>query len=209
MKLDRFKNKLIIYEGCDRTGKTSVAKLMVDYLNRNGVETIFTFQPGDENWGPLAPTLRSLFKDKRWNLHPLANFFAFQLDRVEQTDKVVQKALDEGKTVVSDRWNYSTYAYQLYGKQLVEKYNMPREVLVWLLTTASVCREPDVVYYFPEKLKVERQDSIHDEFDNSTNDFMNRVHEAYEVLANNPNWVRILPEKSAEETLIKILKEEL
>jgi len=204
--IEKWKNKLIVFEGSDCTSKSSVANLLVDYLNKNSIDTIFTFQPGDSNWGPLAPLLRSLCKDKRWDLHPLANFFAFQLDRVEQTSKVVVPALNEGKTVVSDRWNYSTYAYQLYGKELVTKYNMPKDVLEWLLETAIISRSPDYVFYFPEKINIDRKDDVNDAFDRASEDFFGRVHEAYEDLANkNSNWIRVLPGYSAEDTMNKIL----
>jgi dTMP kinase len=204
--LENWRNRLVIFEGADESGKTSVANLLVDMLNNMDIETAFTFQPGDSNWGPLAPTLRSLCKDKRWNLHPLANFFAFQLDRVEQTSKVIVPALAEGKTVVSDRWNYSTYAYQMHGKQLITKYNMPEDVLNWLMEAAITSRNPDVVFYFPEKLNVGRKDDKNDAFDNASNSFFDRVHNAYEELCEkNDNWIRVLPGKSAEETLEKVL----
>jgi len=203
---NKWKNRLIVLEGADSSGKSSVANLLTDYLNNNGIETILTFQPGDSNWGPLAPILRSLCKDKRWDLHPLANFFAFQLDRVEQTSKVVIPALSLGKTVISDRWNYSTYAYQLYGKELITKYNMPKEVLEWLLETAIISKNPDYVFYFPEKINSNRKDDPNDTFDKAGNDFFMRVHNAYEELANkNSNWVRVSPGYSAEDTMKKIL----
>ncbi len=206
MDLEKWKNKLIVFEGQDKTGKSSVAKALVEYLNNNNIKTVFSFQPGDENWGPMAAMMRSLCKDKRWNLHPLANFFAFQLDRVEQTDKVVAPALERGETVISDRWNYSTKAYQLYGKGLISDYNMPEEVLNWLLEAAIISREPDHVFYFPEKLNVVRHDSINDEFDNAGDDFMTRVHNAYEQMYNDSNnWIRITPGNSVDETLESVL----
>jgi len=205
--LSKWKNKLCVFEGADFSGKSSTAQMLVEYLNKNGIETIFTFQPGDTNWGPLAPLIRGLCKDKRWDLHPLSNFFAFQLDRVEQTSKVVVPALEQGKTVISDRWNYSTYAYQLYGKELVTKYNMPKEVLEWLLEAAITSRSPDHVFYFPEKIKVHsRQNDGNDAFDNAGDSFMGRVHNAYEDLANkNSNWIRVSPGSSVEETMHIVL----
>lgn len=210
MDLQWWRNRLIVFEGGDSNGKSSVANLLVDHLNNNNIETILTFQPGDTNWGPLASMFRSLCKDKRWNLHPLSNFFAFQLDRVEVTDKVVTPALAEGKTVISDRWNYSTYAYQMYGKELITKYGVPTAVLNWLMQTAITSRDPDYVFYFPEKIKSNRKDDKNDEFDNAPNDFMRRVDEAYERMYNHyDNWIRVNPGKSAEETLQKILNMEV
>ncbi len=207
MNLEKWKNRLIVFEGGDQSGKSSVAKALTKYLNNKGVETVFTFQPGDINWGTNAAITRSWCKDKRHNFHPLANFFAFQLDRVEQTSKIIVPALAAGKTVISDRWNYSTIAYQMYGKQLIEKYNMPEDVLNWLLTTAITSKEPDHVFYFPEKLNVGRENSKDDLFDNAGSSFINRVHNAYEVLYGKAdNWFRITPGSSVEETLAKVLE---
>ena len=208
--MEKWKNKLIVFEGGDSTGGTSVSKALAKYLNDEGIETVWTFQPGDINWGTNAAITRSWCKDKRHNLHPLANFFAFQLDRVEQTSKIIVPALEAGKTVISDRWNYSTIAYQLYGKQLLEKYNMPEDVLNWLLTTAITSKEPDHVFYFPEKLNVGRIDDKDDLFDNAGDAFVSRVSDAYENMYEKAdNWFRITPGSSVEETLRKVLDAEL
>jgi len=205
MNIEQLRNKLIVFEGQDSTGKSSVANLLNEHLNKNGIPSVFTFQPGDTAYGTHAVLMRSMCKDKRYNLHPLANFFAFQLDRVEQTAKVVVPALEEGKTVISDRWNYSTYAYQLYGQQLIEKLNMPKEVAEWLLETAIISRKPDMVFYFPLKVIGNRHDDPNDNFDALGSDFFGRVHMAYEELANRYNWIRVMPGTSAQDTLEKIL----
>jgi len=205
MNIEQFRNKLIIFEGQDSTGKSSVANLLNDYLNKNNIQSVFTFQPGDTAYGTHAVLMRSLCKDKRYNLHPLANFFSFQLDRVEQTAKVVVPALEEGKTVISDRWNYSTYAYQLYGQQLIEKLNMPKAVAEWLLETAIISRKPDMVFYFPHRITGTRRDDPNDNFDALGGDFFGRVHMAYEELAERYNWIRVSPGTSAQDTLEKIL----
>jgi dTMP kinase len=200
-----FRNKLIVFEGQDSTGKSSVATLLNTYLNKNNIPSVFTFQPGDTTYGTHAVLMRSMCKDKRYDLHPLANFFAFQLDRVEQTAKVVVPALEQGKTVISDRWNYSTYAYQLYGQQLIEKLDMPKQVAEWLLETAIISRKPDMVFYFPHKIVSNRKDDPNDNFDALGSEFFNRVHGAYEELAERFNWIRVTPGSSAEDTLNKIL----
>ena len=200
------KNKLIVFEGKDSSGKSSVAQLLNKHLNDNGISSILTFQPGDTRWGTDATIMRSLCKDKRHNLHPLSNFFAFLLDRTEVTDKVVNPHLDKGYTVISDRWHYSTVAYQLYGKELIDKYQMPKDVLTWLNDLAIQSREPDVVVYFPEKLEVYREDDINDQFENTKESFFGRVHNAYEEMAKDRRWIRVHPEDSEEETFEKVLE---
>jgi len=192
-KLNKFRNKLCIFEGADQTGKTTVAKLLTERLNDNGIPALFTFQPGDPAYGISATFFRSLCKDKRWDLHPLSNMYAFFLDKVEQVQKVVVPALKEGKTVISDRWWHSTTAYQFYGKQIMEKYGLTQEVADWLNYTSELGSSPDVVFYFPEKIQKPQGVRVSDQgkadlFETADEAFFRRVREAYEILASNPKY---------------------
>ena len=205
--LNKLRNKLIIFEGSDETGKTTVAQLLNTFLNENGVESIFTFQPGDSNWGQYAPTIRSFCKDQRWDLHELSRFFAFQLDKVEHVSKVIMPNRLQKKTIISDRWSYSTYAYQFHGQELAKKYEIPEETVKWFMTMPIFNIVPDYVFYFPEKIKKHtRENDSNDLFDEAGEAFFNRVHLAYEDLAKNNQWIRILPENSAEKTMLTILE---
>jgi dTMP kinase len=212
MNLEKFRNKLVVFEGADLTGKTTVAQLLVKKLNENNVSTIFTFQPGDNTYGVHASIIRSFTKDKRWDLHPLANMYAFFLDKVEQVTKIVKPALDEGKAVISDRWWHSTTAYQFFGKEIMEKYKLTPEVADWLNSTSELGVTVDVVFYFPEKIKETNGVRISDQgcsdlFETSGDSFMKRVRLAYELMASNPllKFKRVPLGTSAEETLEYLL----
>jgi dTMP kinase len=206
MNLTKLKGKLIVLEGSEEKGKSSVGTYLTDYLNNHGIETIFSYQPGDSGYSPMAPLIRSLCKDKRWNLHPLSNLFAFLFDRSECISKVVIPALEAGKTVISDRWTYSSYAYQLYGKELVTKYNMPVDVLEWLTESAVLGRKPDYVLYFTKKVGSRHNDD-NDQFDHANNEFFERVHRAYERLAQRDGWIYIYAGNTVQETVDDILKQ--
>jgi dTMP kinase len=211
MDLDKeFRNKLIVFEGMDKTGKTSVAKALVNYLNANGVNAIFTFQPGDTSYGTLAPLFRSLCKDMRWGIHELTNFFIFFADKTEQVDKVIRPYLEKGYTVISDRWWYSTFAYQFYGKRIVYKYGLEYrpEIVEWINKVSVLNYEPDITYYFPFQLNVERKQDKNDMFENTDRSFMKRVRDAYEYLARKHKFVRVEPGNSVEETVEKIIRGE-
>lgn len=212
INLEKFRNKLIVFEGADSTGKTTVAQLLVNRLNGNGIPTIFTYQPGDNNYGLAAAILRSFCKDKRWNLHPLANMYAFFLDRIEQMDKVIIPALSEGKTVICDRWWYSTVAYQYYGKEILEKFNMPWQVSDWFSESSEMGHKPDWVYYFPEKIQkpigVRTSDSgTSDLFETCEDSFKRVVRETYEHMWDKGNFnYRILPGNTPQATLEDLLE---
>lgn len=210
---EKFRNKLIVIEGADSTSKTTVARLLVNSLIENNIPTILTAQPGDVAYGPLASIIRSLCKDKRWDLHPLSNMYAFFLDKVEQVTKVVEPALKEGKTVVSDRWWHSTTAYQFYGKQIIEKYGLSQDVADWLNSTSELGVNVDVVFYFPEKIEKPQGVRISDQgkadlFETADEAFFRRVREAYEMLANDPKYKfkRVPLGSTAEDTLNHLLE---
>jgi len=212
MRLEKFRNKLCIFEGADQTGKTTVAKLLVEKLNDNGIPALFTYQPGDPAYGVTAALFRSLCKDKRWNLHPLSNMYAFFLDKVEQVSKVVAPALAEGKAVISDRWWHSTTAYQFFGKKIIEEYNLTRDVSDWLNSTSELDVEVDVVFYFPEQIKEVNGIRISDQgvsdlFETAGDSFMDRVRNTYETMANDPRYKfkRVPLDISAEKTLEHLL----
>lgn len=205
MDLERLRNKLIVFEGFDKTGKSSVAKAMVERLNQNGIPATFTFQPGDTAWGTDATLLRSLCIDKRHDLHPLANLFAFLLDRTQQMYKVVVPELEAGKAVISDRWWHSTVAYQFYGKQLIEAFSLNEEFAFWLNRIASLEIEPDYVFYFPESLDIERDINKNDQFETADDTFGDRVRKAYERMAEKTHMHRVYPGTNALETLEKLL----
>lgn len=207
--IEKFRNKFIVFEGADSCGKSSVCDLFVDYLNKNGIDTVKTFQPGDTQWGTLASTLRSLCKDKRWNLSKEGNLFAFLLDRAECIDKIIRPALKSGKTCVIDRFTFSTIAYQLYGKQIMDEINSKHgqdvalALYKWFKDPYLDCI-PDIVYYFPEKVG-NRKDDDNDLFDKATKEFNDRVQNAYNLMAKEFNWKIVKPGKSAEETLENLL----
>jgi len=206
MNIEKFRNKLIVFEGLDKQGKSTIAKMLNDYLNQKDISSICTFQPGDIRYGDYATFIRQLCKSKEYNLDTLSNFFAFLFDRAENTAKIVIPAIKEGKTVISDRWWYSTFAYQIYGKELGKRFNLSDDFISQLNLLASHYIEPDIIFYFekPELEKIE-YDKM-DLFETESNSFKKRVKEAYIKLAKKYNFVTIQVNPNADETLKIILE---
>ena len=209
MNVLNFKNKLIVFEGEDHSGKSTIAKMLTEYLNQSGVETIYTFQPGDLRYGDYASFINKLCKSKEFNLDTLSNLFAFLFDRAEATSKIVLPALKAGKTVVSDRWWYSTFAYQFYGKQLKERFDLTDDFIAKLNLFASHYLEPDITFYFarPEALVKSTEDNKMDLFEMESDLFKKRVKEAYLTLVKKYNFKIIEVDENASVTLEKVLNE--
>lgn len=210
MDLSFLENKLIVFEGQDSCGKSSVAEYLINDLIGQNIKYISTFQPGDPQWGPMAPLIRGLCKDRRFNLSSFGNLFAFLLDRAENMDKIVKPSLEKGLTVLSDRWSYSTVAYQFYGKGLInslekELGNEKSEIVLdWLINSFSV--KPDYVFYFKDKVG-DRPKDLTDNFENNGQVFENRVRSAYEMMSKKYLWIEVSAGRTAAETYLNLLEE--
>ena len=98
----------ICVEGLDGCGKTTQAKLLVRRLKKD-YDAIYTAEPSNGTVGKIIKK-QYLHADKRGSAVVEALLFA--ADRVEHLKTDVLPALDEGKLVVSDRYAYSSLAYQ-------------------------------------------------------------------------------------------------
>ncbi len=101
------KGKFIVFEGIDGSGKTTQTKLLHDSLIANGIECILTFEPTNKNYGKK---IRDSFSGER--LAPETELEYFTLDREEHISELVVPNLERGIHVISDRYYYSTAAYQ-------------------------------------------------------------------------------------------------
>lgn len=101
------KGKLIVFEGIDGSGKSTQAKEVTKYLNKLNIKTIYTFEPTKGQYGEK---LRSSYFTKRFA--PEKELMLFVKDRKEHTKYFIKPHLEEGVTVISDRYFYSSVAYQ-------------------------------------------------------------------------------------------------
>ena len=206
--LSQFKNKLLVFEGEDHCGKSTIARLLVEHLNKNDVPAVFTFQPGDTAYGNHAEILDEFCTGKTYTLDPLSNLFAFLLDRSEHTAKVVIPELEAGKTVISDRWWYSTIAYQFFGKQLLNKFNLNIDFAYWMNELASHFVHPNTVFYFRrEQSKIDgtKNDTL-DLFESETDAFKRRVKEAYLEMIETDDFTVIEVNDDPQITLERVIK---
>jgi len=99
----------ICVEGLDGCGKTTQTKLLVRRLEEKGYNVVYTAEPSRGEIGKFI---------KRYCLHgegrvsSVVEALLFAADRFEHVEKEVIPALSEGKLVVSDRYVYSSLAYQ-------------------------------------------------------------------------------------------------
>ena len=96
----------VTFEGIDRSGKTTQAKLLIEAL---GEEAVGVREPGGTSAGER---IRELLKDPAVDLSGESEALLFAAARAELVREVIRPALDKGLVVVSDRFLDSSLAYQ-------------------------------------------------------------------------------------------------
>lgn len=104
------KNIFIALEGIDGSGKSSQAKTLADSLQQKGHKVYATFEPTNEYIGSI---IRNILRGKiKADEKVIAGLFvADRLDHLLNEEYGIVKKLKEGYTVVSDRYYFSSYAY--------------------------------------------------------------------------------------------------
>ena len=103
------KGMLICIEGIDASGKTTQAKLLVKNLNERGYKAVYTSEPTKGFFGQILRQ-KILYGNER--VPAVVEALLFALDRLEHVEKEIKPALEKEKIVVSDRYLYSSIAYQ-------------------------------------------------------------------------------------------------
>ncbi len=102
------KGAFICIEGLDGCGKTTQAKLLAKKLKKSH-NSLYTAEPSRSKIGNYIRN-RCLYGEKR--LSTVVEALLFAADRIEHVENEVLPALREGRLVISDRYLYSSLAYQ-------------------------------------------------------------------------------------------------
>ncbi|MCJ7559420.1 dTMP kinase [Candidatus Bathyarchaeota archaeon] len=102
------KGAFICIEGLDGCGKTTQAKLLVKKLQKSH-NAVYTAEPSR---GKIGTFIRNsyLYGEKR--LSSVVEALLFAADRLEHVESEILPALDQGELAISDRYVYSSLAYQ-------------------------------------------------------------------------------------------------
>lgn len=101
----------VTLEGGEGTGKSTLSRALIDALKARGHSVTATREPGGSRGGELIRSM-ALFPpaDISWSLGTTA--LLMSAARRDHVEKLIKPALQEGRTVISDRFFDSTFAYQ-------------------------------------------------------------------------------------------------
>lgn len=107
------KGLFITFEGGEGTGKSTQIKLFADFLTAQGQACLLTREPGGSAGAEEIRALLLKGSADKWD--KTTEMLLFSAARRDHLVKKIWPALEQGTTVVSDRFADSTLAYQGYG----------------------------------------------------------------------------------------------
>jgi dTMP kinase len=186
----------ICIEGLDGCGKTTQAKLLVKKLKKH-YDALYTAEPSRGKVGKFIKK-NCLHSEKRGSV--LVEALLFAADRVEHVQNEVLPALNKGRVIVSDRYVYSSYAYQ--GAAGLE--------LEWIEKLNKHALRPDLTIFIdvkPETVvqRLKRKKSVMEDLETQK-----KVREVYLKYVEKNQLVRLdgnKPKRAVAKDLFRIVKE--
>ncbi len=190
----------IVLEGIDGSGKGAHSKLLNRWMKEKGYDTFLTNEPTS---GPIGRVLREALK--KGSLDSRTEALLFAADRSEHVKEISEK-LRDGKIVITERYFYSSIAYQGASGLSVD----------WTKEINRFAPIPDLVLLLDLQADVAmKRISSKNSLRSSTREreyfereeFLSKVREVYlDMEKENDNFTRIDASKDMEEVQTAIRK---
>jgi len=197
------KGKLIVIEGIDGAGCGTQTEILKEKLNEKLSQPVLHIRYPNYNT-PIGVTIYK-FLHEELQLSTDMQFFIYSLDMMKDM-KEIKKALDEGRTVLADRYFTSTLAYQCAQGFSIEKALKFAELFDFV--------KPDLIIYLKVSVEtaMKRKKMEKDNLDLFERDLElgKKVSKKYEELASKNifgKWFIVDDEKSIEEVANEIENE--
>ena len=170
----------ITIEGPEGSGKTTVAKKVVETLQNEGYKVLYTREPGGVG---IAEKIRDIILDvNNTNLDPRSEALLYAASRRQHLVEKVLPALKEGYIVICDRFVDSSLAYQGHARKIGidEIYDINTFAIDthWPDITILLDIEPEIGL---QRIMKNRQDEVN-RLDLEGLNFHNLVHEGYQII---------------------------
>ena len=186
------KGVFVCIEGLDASGKTTHAHRLVRNLRRKGFDALYTTEPSR---GEIGRFIRTFILQRKRRVPSVVEALLFAVDRVDHVEKEIKPMLENRKIVVSDRYVYSTLAYQ--GAAGLD--------IKWIEEINRLALSPDLAIYIdvpPEVVvkRIRRKKSVMERLETQR-----RVREVYMKFVENGKLVPVDGNRRKDEVAKDIL----
>ncbi len=179
----------ICFEGIDGTGKTTHSRLITGYLCSLGFDAVYTTEPTRYSL-PGRKLRESFFAPERLPVEEEFNLF-LEDRKIHLRDEVIPQ-LKDGKIVITDRYYFSSVAYQ-GSRGLDWKYILEENLKIALVPNLVVLLDLDVDEAI-QRIASDREEGVNT-FEKKEN--LQRVRDIYlKLAAKFPDLIHILDVKN-------------
>lgn len=140
------RGKFVVISGSDGAGKTTLIK----EIKKLYPKLISVREPGGTE---VSEAIRNeLLSEGAKDWHPMSQLLHFFAARANLLEKVVKPALESGEDVIADRFDESTYAYQVFAFESMELKEVFWSIRRQLIVARKL--EPDVYIYIKVPVEV-------------------------------------------------------
>lgn len=177
----------ITFEGSEKSGKSTHARLLGKYLAARGLAVVFVREPGSTG---LGEKIRRVLLDRNAKaMSVMTEMLLYMAARAQLAQEVIAPALKKGRIVLCDRFLDSTIAYQGYG------CGLDTGLIKRLGVVAVGGLRPDLTLLleFRESARRRRQTASPDRIEMRPDAFHRRVQRGYRRLARQePDRIKVV-----------------
>lgn len=191
----------VTFEGIEGSGKTTQARLLTDFLGKQGFDVVLTREPGGP---PISEKIRSILLDNaNPEMQAMTELLLYEASRHQHVREVIKPALQAGKSVICDRFADASTAYQGYGRGIdIEKVKYLN-----LIATEGVWPDLTFLLDVPCEIGLKRLGRSLDRIESETIDFHERVRKGYlEIAKCEPERVKLIDGLQSIDSIFKTIK---
>jgi dTMP kinase len=108
------KGFMVVFDGSNGAGKTTVIKSVENYLVSKGFDVVLTREPGGT---PIGEKIRNVILDPSTpEMSFMTELMLFGAGRAQHIQEKIIPALEKGKIVLSDRFDAATFSFQHFAR---------------------------------------------------------------------------------------------
>jgi len=192
------RGRLIVIEGTDGVGKTTLIDGLFSYLGERGLRPLKLRDPGGTE---LGEEIRTLLKEDFRPLCDRAEALLFAAARAQIAEEIVKPALAEGRWVLLDRFLLSSLAYQGVGRGLGVE---PVRALSTFALDGLAADRTLVLRLSPAEAARRRhvRGKLQDRIEQAGEAFMHTVEDAYRQLSAEEPGITVVSADGSEQTVL-------